>query len=50
VRWTAAGMINAERSFRRVKGSKQMPHLVAVPYRHAYPDIAAPTETVGAAA
>ncbi len=25
LRWTAAGMINAERSFRRVKGYKQMP-------------------------
>jgi hypothetical protein len=50
VRWTAAGMINAERSFCRVKGYKQMPQLVAVPYRHAHPDTAAPTETVGAAA
>ena len=25
LRWTAAGMLNAERSFRRVKGYKQMP-------------------------
>ena len=50
LRWTAAGMINAERSFRRVKGYKQMPQLVAALYRHAHPDTAAATETVGAAA
>jgi putative transposase len=50
LRWTAAGMINAERSFRRVKGYKQMPELVAALYRHAHPDTAAPAETVGAAA
>jgi putative transposase len=24
VRWTAAGMLNAERCFRRIKGYKQM--------------------------
>lgn len=47
LRWTAAGMINAERSFRRVKGYKQMPQLVAALYRHAHPNTA---ETVGAAA
>jgi putative transposase len=28
LRWTAAGMLNAERSFRRIKGHKQMPQLV----------------------
>jgi putative transposase len=50
LRWTAAGMINAERSFRRVKGYKQMPQLVAALYRHAHPDTVAPAETVGAAA
>ena len=50
LRWTAAGMINAERSFRRIKGYKQMPQLVAALYRHAHPDTAAPAETVGAAA
>jgi putative transposase len=50
LRWTAAGMINAERSFRRVKGYKQMPQLVAALYRHAHPDTAAPAETVGTAA
>jgi putative transposase len=49
LRWTAAGMINAERSFRRVKGYKQMPQLVAALYRHAHPDTAR-AETVGAAA
>jgi transposase-like protein len=50
LRWTAAGMINAERSFRRVKGYKQMPQLVAALYRHAHPDTAAPAETVDTAA
>jgi putative transposase len=50
LRWTAAGMINAERSFRRVKGYKQMPQLIAALYRHAHPDTAATTETVGTAA
>ena len=46
LRWTAAGMLNAERSFRRIKGHKQMPQLVAALSRHAHPD----TESVGTAA
>ncbi len=50
LRWTAAGMLNAERSFRRIKGYKQMPQLVAALHRHAHPETAAATETVGAAA
>jgi putative transposase len=51
LRWTAAGMLNAERSFRRVKGYKQMPQLVAALHRHAHPETTAQsTETVGAAA
>ena len=50
LRWTAAGMLNAERSFRRIKGYKQMPQLVAALRRHAHPNTAAATETVGAAA
>lgn len=33
-RWCAAGMLNAERSFRRLKGHKDMPVLVAVLRRH----------------
>ncbi|MGH8935606.1 MAG: transposase, partial [Acidimicrobiia bacterium] len=33
-RWTAAGMLEAERSFRRVKGCKEMPTLVAALRRH----------------
>ena len=49
LRWTAAGMLNAQRSFRRVKGYKQMPQLAAALHRHAHPDTA-DTETVGAAA
>jgi putative transposase len=50
LRWTAAGMLNAERSFRRVRGFKQMPQLVAALHRHAHPNAAHQTETVGAAA
>ena len=34
-RWVAAGMLNAERSFRRVKGCQDMPTLVAALARHA---------------
>lgn len=33
-RWAAAGMLNAERSFRRLKGCKDMPTLVAALARH----------------
>ena len=40
LRWTAAGMLNAERSFRRIKGHKQMPQLVAALHRHAHPKTA----------
>jgi len=34
-RWVAAGMLNAEASFRRVKGCKDMPVLVDALARHA---------------
>jgi hypothetical protein len=37
LRWTAAGMLNAERSFRRIKSYKQMPQLVAALYQHTHP-------------
>jgi transposase-like protein len=50
LRWTAAGMLNAERSFRRIKGYKQMPQLVAALYRHTHPDTDQGAQTVGAAA
>ncbi len=50
LRWTAAGMLNAERSFRRIKGHKQMPQLVAALHRHAHPETTADTGTVGTAA
>lgn len=33
-RWVAAGMLNAERSFRRVKGCKDMPTLAAALASH----------------
>jgi putative transposase len=50
LRWTAAGMINAQRSFRRVKGYKQMPQLVAALRRHAHPNPGHRPETVSTAA
>ncbi len=50
LRWTAAGMLNAERSFRRIKGYKQMPQLVEALHRHVHRETASSTETVGAAA
>jgi putative transposase len=46
LRWTAAGMLNAERSFRRIKGYKQMPQLIAALKRHAHPG----AERIGGAA
>jgi putative transposase len=33
-RWCAAGMLNGERSFRRLKGYRQMPTFVAALARH----------------
>jgi hypothetical protein len=50
LRWTAGRLLNAERSFRRIKGYKQMPQLVEALKRHAHPDKVADTEYVGAAA
>ena len=51
LRCTAAGMLNAERSFRRLKGYKQTPQLVEALHCHAHPDTTSETpETVGAAA
>jgi putative transposase len=50
LRWTAAGMLNAQRSFRRVKGYKQMPQLVAALRRHAHPNPTHRPETVSTAA
>jgi putative transposase len=34
-RWAAAGMLNAERGFRRIRGCKDMPTLIAALARHA---------------
>lgn len=48
LRWTAAGMLNAQRSFRRIKGYKQMPQLISALRRHAHP--ASRPEPVTAAA
>jgi putative transposase len=38
LRWTAAGMLSAERSFRRIKDHKRMPQLVAALHRPAHPE------------
>lgn len=35
LRWTAAGMLDAERSFRRIKGFRDLPQLAAALRRHA---------------
>jgi hypothetical protein len=43
-------MLNAERSFRRIKGHKQMPQLVDALRRHTRPETAADTKPVGTAA
>jgi putative transposase len=50
LRWTAAGLLNAQRSFRRVRSYKQMPQLVAALHRHGHPNTAHQPDTVGAAA
>lgn len=36
LRWTAADMLDAERSFRRVKGVRELPQLAAALRRHAW--------------
>ena len=38
-RWAAAGVLNAERGFRRVKGCKEMPKLVDALRRHVDPGV-----------
>jgi len=43
-------MINAQRSFRRVKGYKQMPQLITDLRRHAHPTAPRQPESAGAAA
>lgn len=43
-RWAAAGMLNAERGFRRVKGCKEMPKLVEALRRHVSAAVTPPCE------
>jgi hypothetical protein len=43
-------MLNAELSFRRIKGDKQMPQLVTALHRNAHPKTTRNTKTIGAAA
>jgi hypothetical protein len=49
-RWTSAGMLEAERSFRRVRGYKGMDKLVDAPRRETTPDVVTPEECDQAAA
>jgi len=49
-RWVAAGMLEAERNFRRVRGCKEMPTLVAALARHAAGEAVTPTNYNQAAA
>ena len=42
-RWIAAGMLEAERSFRRIKGCTEMPTLVAALNARHPPDAVTPT-------
>ena len=48
-RWIAAGMLEAQRSFRRIKGCTDMPALVAAITRATNPDTATPTNYAEAA-
>ena len=50
LRWTAPGMLNAERCIRRLNGYRQIPQFVAALHLHAHPEAAAATEIVGTAA
>jgi putative transposase len=43
-RWCAAGLLEAETKFRRVRGHRQMPHLIAALERHAR-TVTAPCDT-----
>lgn len=45
-RWVGAGLLEAERSFRRIKGCKDMPTLVAAIHREVAERIAEDAETV----
>ena len=49
-RWIAAGMLEAERSFRRVRGHTDMAKLVDALRREVTPAVVTPEEYVQAAA
>jgi hypothetical protein len=49
-RWIAAGMLEAERSFRRVRGHKDMAKLVTALHREITPTVDTPEEYDQAAA
>jgi putative transposase len=46
LRWCAAGMLEAQSQFRRVKGYKEIPILIAAMERHFHPQMLAGKEEV----
>ncbi len=50
LRWTAPGMLDAAKGFRRLKAYKQLPVLKAALATHRKPEAGAPTEPMGEAA
>ncbi len=50
LRWTAAGMLEAAKGFRRLKAYKQLPILKAALEKHRNPETAAPVDPMAEAA
>ena len=50
LRWTAAGMLEAGKGFRRLKAYKQLPHLKAALDKHRAPETDAPVDPLAQAA
>jgi hypothetical protein len=50
LRWTAAGMLEAGKGFRRLKAYKQLPELKAALEKHRAPETSAPVDPLAQAA
>ena len=50
LRWTAAGMLEAAKGFRRLKAYKQLPILKAALEKHRDPEAGAPIDPMAEAA
>ncbi len=50
LRWTAAGMLEATKGFRRLKAYKQLPILKAALEKHRNPEISAQVDPMAEAA